>query len=60
MAIKITAVVPWLVTVESTGWGEYLFVEVRTDQGITGWARSPRRPRSPIARSPTWCGSSTS
>jgi galactonate dehydratase len=37
MGIKITAVVPWLVTVESTGWGEYLFVEVRTDQGITGW-----------------------
>jgi galactonate dehydratase len=37
MAIKITAVVPWLVTVEGTGWGEYLFVEVRTDQGVTGW-----------------------
>jgi galactonate dehydratase len=37
MAIKITALVPWLVKVESTGWGEYLFVEVRTDQGITGW-----------------------
>jgi galactonate dehydratase len=37
MGIKITAVVPWLVTVESTGWGEYLFVEVRTDQGFTGW-----------------------
>ena len=37
MAIKITAVVPWLVTAESTGWGEYLFVEVRTDQGVTGW-----------------------
>jgi galactonate dehydratase len=37
MAIKITALVPWLVRVESTGWGEYLFVEVRNDQGITGW-----------------------
>jgi galactonate dehydratase len=37
MAIRITAVTPWLVTVEGTGWGEYLFVEVRTDQGITGW-----------------------
>jgi galactonate dehydratase len=37
MDIKITAVVPWLVTVEGTGWGEYLFVEVRTNQGITGW-----------------------
>jgi galactonate dehydratase len=35
--IKITGVVPWLVTVEGTGWGEYMFVEVRTDQGITGW-----------------------
>lgn len=35
--MKITQIVPWLVKVESTGWGEYLFVEVRTDEGVTGW-----------------------
>ncbi len=35
--MKITQLVPWLVRVESTGWGEYLFVEVRTDEGVTGW-----------------------
>jgi galactonate dehydratase len=35
--MKITRVEPWLVRVQSTGWGEYLFVEVRTDEGVTGW-----------------------
>jgi galactonate dehydratase len=35
--MKITAVVPWLVKAEGTGWGEYFFVEVRTDEGVTGW-----------------------
>jgi galactonate dehydratase len=35
--MKIAEVVPWLVGSDSTGWGEYLFVEVRTDEGITGW-----------------------
>ncbi len=35
--MKITKIVPWLVKVESTGWGEYMFVEVRTDEGVTGW-----------------------
>jgi galactonate dehydratase len=34
--MKITAVVPWLIKVEGF-WGEYLFVEVRTDAGISGW-----------------------
>ncbi len=34
--MKITAVVPWLIKVEGF-WGEYLFVEVRTDEGISGW-----------------------
>ncbi len=34
--MKITGVRPWLV--KSSGyWGEYLFVEVTTDEGITGW-----------------------
>ena len=35
--MKITAVIPWLVKVERTFWGEYLFVEVRTDEGVSGW-----------------------
>ncbi|GAA5133638.1 mandelate racemase/muconate lactonizing enzyme family protein [Pseudonocardia adelaidensis] len=35
--MKITELVPWLVGSEGTGWGEYLFVEVRTDEGISGW-----------------------
>lgn len=36
MGLKIRSVVPWLVTVRS-GWGEYLFVELRTEEGLTGW-----------------------
>ena len=35
--MKITALVPWLVKTSGSGWGEYFFVEVRTDQGVTGW-----------------------
>lgn len=35
--MKITELVPWLIGSEGTGWGEYLFVEVRTDEGISGW-----------------------
>ena len=35
--MKITAVKPWLVEVKGTFWREYLFVEVNTDEGITGW-----------------------
>jgi galactonate dehydratase len=35
--MKITAIVPWLVKVETSYWGEYLFVEVRTDDGLSGW-----------------------
>jgi galactonate dehydratase len=35
--MKIAEVVPWLVGSGGTGWGEYLFVEVRTDEGVTGW-----------------------
>jgi galactonate dehydratase len=35
--MKIAEVVPWLVRAEGTGWGEYLFVEVRTDEGVSGW-----------------------
>jgi galactonate dehydratase len=36
-AMKITRIVPWIVRTGGTPWGEFLFVEVRTDEGITGW-----------------------
>jgi L-alanine-DL-glutamate epimerase-like enolase superfamily enzyme len=35
--MKITKLVPWLVKAAGTYWGEYFFVEVRTDEGVTGW-----------------------
>lgn len=35
--MKIVAVNPWLVKAEGTFWGEYFFVEVMTDEGISGW-----------------------
>jgi galactonate dehydratase len=35
--MKITALVPWLVKTGGSGWGEYFFVEVRTNEGVTGW-----------------------
>jgi galactonate dehydratase len=35
--MKITSVRPWLIQSSASYWGEFLFVEVNTDQGITGW-----------------------
>ncbi len=35
--MKITKIIPWLIKVNTGSWGEYLFVEVRTDAGINGW-----------------------
>jgi galactonate dehydratase len=35
--VKITAIIPWLVKAKASYWGEFLFVEVRTDEGISGW-----------------------
>lgn len=35
--MKIQAITPWLVKAEGTFWGEYFFVEVETDEGVTGW-----------------------
>ncbi len=35
--MKITGVTPWLIKSTSSYWGEFLFVEVTTDEGITGW-----------------------
>ena len=35
--MKITGVRPWLVKSSASYWGEFLFVEVTTDEGVTGW-----------------------
>jgi galactonate dehydratase len=35
--MKITGVKPWLIKSSGSYWGEFLFVEVNTDEGITGW-----------------------
>ena len=35
--MKIRHIQPWLVRAEGTYWGEFLFVEVKTDEGVTGW-----------------------
>jgi galactonate dehydratase len=35
--MKITGVTPWLIASTSSYWGEFLFVEVTTDEGISGW-----------------------
>jgi galactonate dehydratase len=35
--MKITGVHPWLVKASTSYWGEYLFVEVTTDAGVSGW-----------------------
>ncbi|MEJ1156672.1 mandelate racemase/muconate lactonizing enzyme family protein [Prosthecomicrobium sp. N25] len=35
--MKITGITPWLIKSKASYWGEFLFVEVSTDEGITGW-----------------------
>lgn len=35
--MKITGITPWLVKSRQSYWGEYLFVEVTTDEGVSGW-----------------------
>lgn len=35
--MKISAVRPWLIKSSASYWGEFLFVEVSTNEGITGW-----------------------
>jgi galactonate dehydratase len=35
--MKITGIRPWLVKTAASYWGEYLFVEVTTDEGVSGW-----------------------
>jgi galactonate dehydratase len=35
--VKITEIVPWLIRSGGSYWGEFLFVQVRTDEGVCGW-----------------------
>ena len=35
--MKITGVRPWLIKSSASYWGEFLFVEVTTDAGVSGW-----------------------
>ncbi|MEO3875808.1 mandelate racemase/muconate lactonizing enzyme family protein [Nonomuraea sp. B12E4] len=35
--MKIMELVPWLIRSGGSYWGEFLFVQVRTDEGIDGW-----------------------
>ena len=35
--MKITGVRPWLIKSDASYWGEFLFVEVTTDEGVSGW-----------------------
>jgi galactonate dehydratase len=35
--VKISSIIPWIVKAEGTFFGEFLFVEVHTDEGVTGW-----------------------
>lgn len=44
--MKITGVRPWLVKASTSYWGEYLFVEVTTDEGVSGWGEITSTTRS--------------
>jgi galactonate dehydratase len=35
--MKIIGIRPWLIRSAASYWGEFLFVEVSTDDGVTGW-----------------------
>lgn len=35
--MRITRIVPWLIRSAGSYWGEFLFVQVCTDEGVTGW-----------------------
>ncbi|MBD0413126.1 mandelate racemase/muconate lactonizing enzyme family protein [Oryzicola mucosus] len=35
--MKITSVRPWLIKSSASYWGEFLFVEILTDEGVSGW-----------------------
>jgi galactonate dehydratase len=44
--VKIRQIVPWLVSSAASYWGEMLFVEVRTDEGVCGWGEITTTTRS--------------
>lgn len=35
--MKITSITPWIIKAEQAYFGEFMFVEVQTDEGVTGW-----------------------
>ena len=35
--MRITGVKPWLIKTAASYWGEFLFVEVTTDEDVSGW-----------------------
>ena len=35
--MRITGVKPWLIKSSASYWGEFLFIEVTTDEGVSGW-----------------------
>lgn len=35
--MRISGVTPWLIKSDASYWGEFLFVEVTTDEGVSGW-----------------------
>lgn len=35
--MKVTEIVPWLISTPASFWGEFLFVEVHTDTELAGW-----------------------
>jgi len=35
--MKITGVKPWLIKSAASYWGEFLFIEITTDEGVSGW-----------------------
>ena len=35
--MKITSITPWIVEAKRAYFGEFMFVEIKTDEGITGW-----------------------
>jgi galactonate dehydratase len=37
LELKITRIEPWLIRSSASYWGEFLFVEVQTDEGVSGW-----------------------
>ena len=45
--MKITGVRPWLVKATTSYWGEYLFVEVTTDSGVSGWGEITSTTKDP-------------